>query len=103
MNKLMEKHSKKSKKLLKSTLSEDLNTSLERFRNDKEFEIKKITEITITIIMRSFNLFAEYPRFRTMKKVIISPVKARIKSKYNKKNSVVSKKFGICIFINDNH
>lgn len=51
MNKLIEKHRKKSNILLESTFSDDLNNSLVSFRNDKKFEIKIITEITNTIVV----------------------------------------------------
>ena len=80
----METHNKKRKMLLKSTFPEDINTSPDNDKKDKDSEIKITTEITIRIKIMNFNLFAEFSRFRDIKKVILRPVKSRIKAKYIK-------------------
>lgn len=83
----MEIHNKKRKKLLTSTFPDDLNTSPENDKKDKDSEIKTNTEITINVKIMNFNLFAEFSRFLDMKKVMLRPVKTRI----NPKNSESTK------------
>ena len=54
----METHNKKRKMLLKSTFPEDLNTSPDNDKKDKDSEINITTEITIRIKIIKFNLLA---------------------------------------------
>jgi len=77
----METHNKKRKMLLKSTFPDDLNTSPDNDKNDKDSEIKINTEIAIRIKIINFNLFGDFSRFRDMKKVMLRPVKTRISPK----------------------
>jgi hypothetical protein len=67
-------------------LSEEISDSEVNVRVDKDFNIKIIRQIPKSRIIIYFNLTGVFSRFRTMKNMMQSPVKIRIKAGYSKSN-----------------
>ena len=63
---------------------DEINDSEVEVRVDKDFNMKIIRQITKKRMITYFNLVGEFSRFRAMKKMMQSPVKLRIKTRYNK-------------------
>ncbi|KKM16133.1 hypothetical protein LCGC14_1688970 [marine sediment metagenome] len=60
------------------SISEEINNSEERVRDDKEFNTKIIRLITKRMVIRNFNLVGEFSFFRAMKNKMVRTVRKRI-------------------------
>jgi len=64
--------------MLLISISEEINISDGRVRDDKEFNTKIIRLITKRMVIRYFSFVGEFSFFRAMKKKIVRTVRKRI-------------------------